>query len=78
MATIASALNTPFTPAIGDFLVQVTGGSVQLLRANVSGAAPVLAGIVQQGEAVIVSNPVSGAVYTAVRNGGTPTFQADQ
>lgn len=78
MATIASALATPFTPAIGDFLVQVTGGSVQLMRANASGATPVLAGIVYPGQAVIVSNPVAGAIYTAVRNNGNPTFQADQ
>ena len=78
MPTIASALNTPFTPAIGDFNVQVVNGSIQLMRANASGAPPVLVGVVGQGQAVIVSNPVAGAVYTAVQFVGNPVFQADQ
>jgi hypothetical protein len=78
MATIASALNTPFTPASGDFIVQVTGGAVHLMRANAAGATPTLCGTVGQGAAMIVHNPVLGAIYTALPAGGTPVFQADQ
>jgi hypothetical protein len=78
MATIATALNTPFTPVVGDFIVQVTGGAVHLMRANAAGATPTLCGTVGQGAAMIVANPVAGAIYTALPAGGTPVFQADQ
>jgi hypothetical protein len=78
MATIATALNTPFTPVVGDFIVQVTGGAVHLMRANAAGATPTLCGTVGQGAAMIVDNPVAGAIYTARPASGTPVFQADQ
>lgn len=78
MPTISSALNTPFTPAAGDFIVQSAGGSVTLMRQNSAGAVAVSCGVVGRGEAVVVSNPVAGAVYTALPSDGKPTFQADQ
>lgn len=77
MATLASAVETEFTPAVGDFNVQVTGGVVTLLRKNTSGAAfsavqPAFSG------AFICGNPVAGAVYKFAVTSGTPTVQADQ
>lgn len=80
MATLTSALDTDFTPAAGDFIAQATGGSVQLLRKNSSGAAFALVGLIGIGTgAVIVSNPVAGAVYRFSTTGGqVVAVQADQ
>jgi hypothetical protein len=78
MATLASALDTPFTPAAGDFIVQATGGTAILERRNTSGAA--WAGVGEIVGAQIISNPVAGAQYQfrAGAGLGTPTVQADQ
>ena len=77
MATIVSALNTEFTPAVGDFNVQVTGGSASLMRKNSSGAAFAVVGNIDS-QSVVVSNPVAGAVYRLDGFSGTPVVQADQ
>jgi hypothetical protein len=76
MATIASALDTEFTPAAGDFIVQCTNGTASLMRKNSSGAA--FASIGSVSEAVNVDNPVAGAVYKFRRETGSPAVQADQ
>lgn len=78
MATLANALDTPFTPAAGDFIVQSTGAPAILERRNTAGAA--WAGVAQISGAAIISNPVAGAQYQfrAVQAGGTPNVQADQ
>lgn len=78
MAQIASAVNTPFTPAVGDFIVQCTGGVVGLQRRNAAAAAWVDVGTITSNEAPIVSNPIAGADYQFVTIVGTPTVRADQ
>jgi hypothetical protein len=79
MAVLTTALDTDFTPAVGDFLVQCTGGSVQLMRKNNSGAALASCSILTN-EAKTVSNPVTGAVYrfAKVHPNTTPVVSADQ
>ncbi len=76
MATIASALNTAFTPAASDFIAQVSGGSAVLRRRGTSGAAWTDCGTITNGS-VIVSNPVTGASYMFVSSENV-TVQADQ
>lgn len=80
MATLVSALAAEFTPAAGDFVAQATGGVAQLQRKQTSGAA--FARVGEISGAVVVSNPVAGAVYKFVAYDtatyGTPTVQADQ
>ncbi len=61
MASLTTSTDTDFTPAAGDFLVQVKG-SVQLVRKNGAAAAFQLVQSVIN-NAVIVSNPIAGAVY---------------
>lgn len=79
MATLTTALNTAFTPAVGDFIVQCSKGAVSLERRNTAGAAWVNVGIVTGNDAPIVSNPVDGAEYRFVQIGVTlATVQADQ
>lgn len=79
MALLSSALNTPFTPAAGDFIVQCSAGSVELQRENASGAGFVGVGIITGGNAPIVSNPIAGARYQFVQVGSTTaTPRADQ
>ena len=77
MATLVSALDTEFTPAAGDFIVQATGGQALLQRKNSSGAAFAPVGTIDKA-GVIVSNPIAGAVYKLTATIGTPTVQADQ
>lgn len=77
MATLTTVLSTPFTPAVGDFDAQVSGGSAFLERRQTSGAAFVpVARIDRTG--VIVANPVAGASYRFVSENGSPSVQADQ
>jgi hypothetical protein len=77
MATIASALNTTFTPAAGDFIVQTTGPAI-LERRNTSGAAWVIVANLERG-GYIIANPVAAAQYQISKAGETtPTIQADQ
>lgn len=82
MATICSALATPFTPAAGDFVAQVSGsGIANLLRRNTAGAAWVLVpggSIAANGAALVVSNPIASVEYQFTTSYGTPTVQADQ
>jgi hypothetical protein len=75
MATLISALDADFTPAAGDFIAQAAGGQASLLRKNTGPAAFVLVG--QISGAVVVSNPVAGAVYRFSAPAGV-TVQADQ
>jgi hypothetical protein len=76
MASLVSALETEFTPAVGDFIISVTGVPATLLRKNSSGTAfaVVEAGIVG---AKICSNPIAAAVYKFQAHGAA-TVQADQ
>ncbi len=79
MATLTTALNTAFTPAVGDFIVQCSSGVAALERRNTAGAAWVSVGIVTGNDAPIVSNPVAGASYRFVQVGATTAVvQADQ
>jgi hypothetical protein len=78
MATIASAVNTVFTPAVGSFVAQCTGGQVRIDRRNTSGAAWTTVGFIDFGTSVIVDNPVSGCQYQFTTTSGTPVVQADQ
>lgn len=79
MATLTTALNTSFTPAAGDFIAQVTGAPVSLLRRNTSGAAWAFVAELKN-QAVIVGNPIAGADYKFVPADGAATaaVQADQ
>lgn len=79
MAVLSTALDTDFTPAAGDFIVQCTGGSVQLMRKNNAGAALASCALITN-EAKTVSNPVAGAVYrfAKVNPNVTPVVSADQ
>jgi hypothetical protein len=76
MATLVSALNTEFTPEVGSFIAQTTGGEASLLRKNSAGAAFAAVGVIE--DAVIVDNPVAGAVYKFSASFGAPIVQADQ
>ncbi len=78
MATLTTALETEFTPASGEFNAQVTSGDVYLYRKQTAGAAWAIAGALQNGSAVTVSNPVAGAIYKFVSRSGGPIVQADQ
>lgn len=77
MATLVSALDTEFTPAVGDFNVQVSAGTATLLRKNTSGSP---FGVVQSvvSGAFICSNPIAGAVYKFTSPASTTVVQADQ
>lgn len=77
MATIASAVETEFTPAAGDFIVQATGMPVALMRKNTAGAAFVPVTSIDN-QALVISNPVAAAVYKFVASGRPVTVQADQ
>jgi hypothetical protein len=76
MATLTSALDTDFTPAVGRFNVQCTGGVATLMRKNSAPAAFAPAGMVAGGQ--VVDNEVAGAVYRFVSFSGNPVVQADQ
>ena len=76
MASLVSALETEFTPAVGDFIISVTGGPATLLRKNSSGTA---FAVVETGitGAKVCSNPITGAVYK-FQSPVAATVQADQ
>jgi hypothetical protein len=79
MATIATALDTPFTPAAGDFIVQCSAGTAALERSNDVDAPFVLVGFLTGNDAPIVANPVAGARYQFRQIGSTTAVvQADQ
>lgn len=77
MAALTTANDTEFTPAVGDFVVQSTGGAATILRKQVSGAAFASIGRIAAGQGFIVSNPVAGAVYKFAADSGA-TVRADQ
>lgn len=76
MATLTTSVNTVFTPAAGDFIVQIPSIDVTLERRNTAGAAWLPIGPKMSG-ALIVSNPVAGADYRFTTVGDT-RVQADQ
>ncbi len=78
MATLTSTLTTAFTPAVGDFNVQVTGGAASLQRRNTSGAAWAQVDVLLN-RAAIVSNPIAAADFRFVQVGAeVAVVQADQ
>jgi len=79
MASLTTALETEFTPAAGDFIVQCTKAPATLLRKNVTGLADFASvGTLMPGDALICSNPVAGAIYKFTALSGTPRVSADQ
>ena len=77
MATLVSTTGTEFTPSAGDFIASSSNGPALLMRKNTTGAAYAVVGIVSG--AIVVSNPVGGAVYRFDSyQGSIPTVQADQ
>jgi hypothetical protein len=77
MASLVSALDTEFTPAVGDFNVQVSTGVATLLRKNSSGVAFAVVQSVVSG-AFVFSNPIAGAVYKFTAPSSSTIVQADQ
>jgi len=77
MASLVSALDTDFTPAVGDFNVQVSTGVATLLRKNSSGVAFSVVASAVSG-AFVCSNPIAGAVYRFSAPQSTTVVQADQ
>lgn len=78
MATLTTAFDTAFTPAVGSFNVQCSRGIAQLERRNTSGADWVPVGLLKQGESAIIDNPIAAADYRFVGMAGTPVVRADQ
>ena len=78
MTTLASALNTVFTPSVGTFVAQCSNGIANLERRGTSGAAWVNVGTIDSGQGVIVENPVAGCQYQFVAMSNSPVVQADQ
>lgn len=76
LITGSNALNTDFTPAAGDFTVEVSGGAATLQAKAASGATFVTVGRIDN-ERRIVSNPVAGAIYR-FQSGEAVTVRADQ
>jgi len=77
MASLVSALDTEFTPAVGDFNVQVSFGVATLLRKNSAGVAFAVVQSVVAG-AFVCSNPIAGAVYKFSAPSSSTVVQADQ
>ena len=71
-----TALDTEFTPAVGEFIAQATVADAVLLRKGASAAAFVYAGTILKDTAVNVSNPIAGAVYKFAAGSGA-TVRAD-
>jgi hypothetical protein len=79
MATLTTALNTSFTPAVGDFIAQASGGMVYLQRRNTSGSAWVnIQPNIDALGAVVVNNPIAGADYQFVSATTAAVVSADQ
>ena len=77
MTSLVSSLDTEFTPAVGDFNVQVSTGVATLLRKNSSGVAFAVVQSVVSG-AFVCSNPIAGAVYKFSAPSSSTVVQADQ
>jgi hypothetical protein len=84
LLTGSNVLGTSFTPSVGSFLVQATGGVAVLERRQTSGSAwarmqPPLNGNSNNGASFKIDNPVAGVEYRFVAlDGSTPTVRADQ
>lgn len=79
MAALITEVTTAFTPAVGDFNVQVTDAPARLERRQTAGAAWAVVGYLETNDCQIVSNPIAGADYRFVGVGsGTPVVRADQ
>jgi hypothetical protein len=78
MASLVSALDTEFTPAVGDFNVSVTTMPAHLLRKNSSGTAFAAVTPNEFTGAMVCQNPVAGAVYKFISKYGISVVQADQ
>jgi hypothetical protein len=84
LITGSDVLGTTFTPAVGTFLVQATGGEAVLERRQTSGSPwarlqPVLDDTCRTGAGFNVDNPIAGVDYRFVAlSGTTPTVRADQ
>ena len=78
MATLSTALNTPFTPASGTFGLQVTGGAIRLEKRGTSGAAWAKVAEIYAENAALIDNPIAGADYRMIAIAGSPVVQADQ
>lgn len=76
MAIICSAVNTPFTPAVGPFNVQVVG-EARLMRQNASGAGFVPVDVIR-GTALICQNDITGTVYRFDPVSVSPVVEAAQ
>lgn len=77
MASLVSAVDTEFTPAAGDFIISVTGGSATLLRKNAAANVFSAVGSGITG-ALVCSNPIAGAVYKFQSDKSSVVVQADQ
>lgn len=83
MATLKNTFDSDFTPAVGDFIVEVSG-TVRVLRKNTSASAKwsQVAEVSSLDRAyppaAVISNPVAGAVYRFEAMTIGATVQADQ
>jgi hypothetical protein len=78
MAVLTTTLGAEFTPAVGEFNVQVVGsGDAYLWRKNNSGATFVEVRGNPVAGAVLVDNPVAGAVYKLLSDDSV-TISVDQ
>jgi hypothetical protein len=71
----STGLNTEFMPAVGDFRIQVTGGSVSLLSKPAGGSDFVLEVALGANETRLVYNAIAGTVYKWAS--GTPADPAN-
>ena len=74
--TDSTTFDTPFTPAVGDFLASSTDRATLKRKNNSSAAYCVIARLKDEG--VIVENPVAGAVYIWEAGDPTASVSADQ
>lgn len=72
----SNTIGASWTPAAGDFTVDVQGGAANLLRNAGGGFTHV--GRVEQGTGMVVSNPVAATAYRWEVAAGNPTVRADQ
>ena len=77
MTTLVSAVNTVFTPAVGDFNVQATGAPTLLQRRNTAGAGWITVGNLNESGG-IVSNPIAATDYRFISHNAAAVVQADQ
>ena len=76
MAVIASAQNTVFTPAVGPFVIQVSGGNADLLRRVSATAAWV--NVAANFTSINVDNPIAGVQFMVTSNRPLAVVEADQ